>query len=142
MDLVENDVLNILQARRSLENQVAKNFGGHDEQPRLGVDGHVAGLDAGHLVAEPFAEIPVFLVRERLDRRSVYRAFSLPQSRLDRVFGKERFSAAGRGRDDEGISVINSGKRLFLKRVELKVEIIHGLVCFFHDEGDLIRADW
>ena len=101
MDLVENRVVHIAKPRRVFEDEVPENFGGHDEQPGVRIDGDVAGLDADHLVAEPFAEIAVFLVRERLDRSGIDYPLAQRHGNVDGIFGDERLAAAGRRGDDK-----------------------------------------
>ena len=120
VDLVEHRVVNVAKARGVFQDKVAEDFGGHDEHVGFRINGHVSGVYANGTFAEPLAEVPVFLVRQRLDGGGINDAFAFFYGNVDCVFGDERLSASRGRRNDERPSLVDGGNRLFLKRIEGK----------------------
>ena len=125
VDLVENRIVHIHQARRLFKDQVPEDLGGHDEQPGVRIDRNVAGLDTHRLIAETPAKVPVLLVGERFNGCGVDHAPAQPHGGVHRIFSDERLPAPGRRGDDEGLAAINGFKRLLLKRVQFQVQVVH-----------------
>ena len=70
VNLVEDDRVDVVQIPGRLQEHVAQNLGGHDDDASVPVLRDVAG-EQPHLVAVDLTQIPVFLVRQGLDRRGV-----------------------------------------------------------------------
>ena len=70
VNLVEDDGVDVVEIPRRLQEHVAQDLGGHDDDAGIPVLGDIAGEESD-LVAVDRAQIAIFLVRERLDRRGV-----------------------------------------------------------------------
>ncbi len=102
VDLVEHDVLDFGQVLGVLEDRVAQDLRGHDQDPRGRMDRDVPGHDPD-VDRRIVAEVPVLLVAQRLDRRRVDAAPALQDRVRDRVLGDERLPRP-RGRADEHVA--------------------------------------
>lgn len=69
--LIENDKLDVPDEVCALVEHAAQDLRGHDEAIRLRVDLDVAGEDADRSGSKGRLEVAVFLVGQRLDRRSI-----------------------------------------------------------------------
>ena len=118
--LVHDDERQIVEGT-SLVEHVAQDFGGHHDDVGVGVDRVVAREQADPRRADPFAQIAILLVGERLDRGRVERASAFAQRPVDRMFGDDRLAAAGWGGDEDGSSGIEVLDGLQLKAVKGEV---------------------
>jgi hypothetical protein len=116
VDLVEDDVAHVVERLGRLEDRVAEDLRGHQDDLGVRVERDVAGLDAD-AVAVDLAEVAELLVGERLDGGGVEDARALGHALLDRVLRDERLPRPGGGGDDEGLLVVDDADGLFLERV-------------------------
>ena len=67
-------------------------------------------------------EVPVLLVRERLERRRVERLRPAGEREADRVLGDDRLARAGRRGDEHRLPGVERVERLALERIEGEAE--------------------
>ena len=104
-----------------LVEHVAQDLGGHHDDVGIGVDCIVAREQADPRRADPFAQVAILLVRERLDRGRVERPLAFAQRPVDRMFGNDGLAATGRSGDEDGSSGIEVLDGLQLKAVKGEV---------------------
>ena len=117
VDLVEDDVVDLPEPPRVLEDRVAQDLRRHDERLRLGVDRDVAGEDADAVSVYP-REVAELLVREGLHRGGVDDPPPLAHAAVEGVFGDERLSGARGRADEDGVALVEGVDRLDLEVVQ------------------------
>ena len=103
VDLVEDDAVDVVEIPGRLQQHVAQHFGGHDDDAGIAVFGNIAGEEAD-FVAVDRAQIAIFLIRERFDRRGVDDAAGPLECFLDAELGDHRLAGAGRRGDHDRVA--------------------------------------
>ena len=117
VNLVEDDGIDVVQVPRRLQEHVAQYLGRHDHDAGIPILRDVAGEQAD-LVAVDRAQIAIFLVGERLDRRRVDDAASPLKRFPDAELGDHGLAGAGWSRDHHGVAGEQRLDGLTLERIE------------------------
>ena len=119
VDLVEDDGIDVVQVPRRLQEHVAQDLGRHDHDAGIAILRDVTGEESD-LVAVDRAQIAIFLVRKRLDRRRVDDAARALERFPDAEFGDHGLAGAGWGSDHHRVAGEQCLDGLALERVERK----------------------
>ncbi len=119
VNLVEHDEGKVIEIAPAVDH-VAEHFGRHHDDGSVTVDRVVAGQESDSVVTVDVDQIPVLLVRERLDRRGVERPTAAANRRLHAVLGDHGLAAARRRRDDHVGTVVEDVQRVELELVEFE----------------------
>ena len=118
VDLVEHHRVQALEEIGARQQHVAQHLGGHDDDRRPGAQGRVAGQQADMLLPVGRDELPVLLVRERLEGRRVEGLAVGRQGPVDGVGRHERLARPGGGRHQHRVPRVQGVERLVLEVVE------------------------
>jgi hypothetical protein len=124
VDLVEDDVADVVEGFRGLEDRVAEDLRGHEDDLRVRIERDVAGLDADAVAVEG-GEVAELLVGERLDGGRVEDAGAFPEAALDGVLGHEGLARARGGGHDEGLAGVDDLDGALLERIQGDALILH-----------------
>ena len=106
-----------------LEQQVAQDLGGHDDDVGVRAELDIARHHA-YAIGVDCLEVAELLVGKRLDGCRVKRALALGKRMLDLVLADQSLAAARLGSDENVLVVLDRVNRLLLKRIQGK-----GVVC-------------
>ena len=127
MNLVENDPGNFLEHLRPSVQHSPENFSRHHQTAGIRGQRDVTGHEAD--VRELLAELPILLVAESLERRSVDHSLFLAERESDGVLGNGGFPGRGVRRDEDRFVPLQAGDGDALKRIEHEgVGLGHGAV--------------
>ena len=102
---------------------VAQDFGRHDEDVGVVVDGGVAGEEADGFWAVCCYEVVVFLVAEGFDGGGVEAFGASGEGEADGEFADDGFAGAGGGADEDAVVVFDGLAGLVLEFVEGEFEV-------------------
>ena len=119
--LVEDDVAEARQRRRSGVQHVPQHLGGHHHHRRVSVDAVVPGEQAHRLVVVPPDEVGVLLVRQRLDRRGVEALTALGERQVHGELADHGLARSGGRGDQHAAARAQRTARVHLESVEVEL---------------------
>ena len=118
--LVEDHVLDVVQGLGAVEDRVAQDLRGHDQDLGLRADRHVPGHQA-HVDLRVVPEVPVLLVREGLDRGREDAAAAALDRVDDGVLRHQGLAGPGGGADQDVAAAPDGRDGLALEAGEVQV---------------------
>ena len=118
VDLVEHHRVQPLEEIGSRQQHVAQHFGRHDHDRRSRAQGGVTGEEADMFLAVGGGELPVLLVRQRLERRRVERLAVGRQGSVDGIRGHQRLARPCGGGHQDRVPGVQRLEGLVLEVVE------------------------
>ena len=120
MHLVEDHPLDLADDLAPSVEHVAQDLSRHHQARGVHVDIAVARHQPDLLVTKLRRELPVLLIRQRLDRRCVDHPLAPRERHCDGVLRHDRLTRRGVRRDHHRVATLDGTHRNFLELVELK----------------------